>query len=241
MAARTKHGVADRGVAPSVGLALHRLRHRGGGVLDHLFGDPVSDLYRAQQVRGCRRARWFGSDMIAIRVTICCCSVLASGEPAPSTSAHPEQRRRFGARQGDHRGAQLGLGQVGAAGDQDLLHRHLPARPDGSAQPLRLRTDLLTVDAHRCVDHILGGQQDRRVGGHPVAHTDAVGQHLVQQRLAAVQQGAHRQIGRRGPRRCRPAGSATRTCGRRSSSWPLRRRVRWSWPAARRPAPTCIS
>ena len=27
--------------------------------------------------------------MIAIRVTICCCSVLASGEPAPSTSLIP--------------------------------------------------------------------------------------------------------------------------------------------------------
>ncbi|ORV83332.1 hypothetical protein AWC11_22215 [Mycobacterium interjectum] len=30
-----------------------------------------------------------GSDMIAIRVTICCCNVLASGDPAPSTSLMP--------------------------------------------------------------------------------------------------------------------------------------------------------
>ncbi|CAG7404321.1 hypothetical protein PICSAR7_04476 [Mycobacterium avium subsp. paratuberculosis] len=30
-----------------------------------------------------------GSDMIAIRLTICCCSVLASGDPAPSTSLMP--------------------------------------------------------------------------------------------------------------------------------------------------------
>lgn len=30
-----------------------------------------------------------GSDMIAIRATICCCSVLASGDPAPSTSLMP--------------------------------------------------------------------------------------------------------------------------------------------------------
>lgn len=30
-------------------------------------------------------SRLAGSDMIAIRVTICCCNVLASGEPTPST------------------------------------------------------------------------------------------------------------------------------------------------------------
>ena len=94
--------------------------------------------------------------------------------------AHPEQRRRFGAGQGDHRGAQLRLGKVTAAGQQSFLHRHLTAGSDRPAQPLRLGADLFVVDAHRRVDHVLCRQQDRRVGRYSVSYTDAVVQHLVQ-------------------------------------------------------------
>ena len=78
--------------------------------------------------------------------------------------AHPEQRRRLGARQRDHRGAQLGLGQLAAEVDQQLLHHHLAARADRPAQAQRLGADAFVVDANRPVDRVLGGQQDRRVG-----------------------------------------------------------------------------
>ena len=77
---------------------------------------------------------------------------------------HPGQRRRLGTGQGGHRRAQLGLGQVGTASDQQLLHHHLAAGPDGPAQSLRGGADLLVVDAHRTVDRVLGGQQDGGVG-----------------------------------------------------------------------------
>ena len=46
-----QHGVADRGVAPIVGLVLDGLRHQRGGVLDDLRGDPVGGLHRVQQRR----------------------------------------------------------------------------------------------------------------------------------------------------------------------------------------------
>ena len=182
-----------------------------------------------------------GSDMIAIRLTICCCSVLASGDPAPSTSLMPNSVDGSVPGQGDHRGPQLRLGQVGAAGDQDFLHRHLPAGADRPAQALRLGADLLVVDAHRCVDDVFGGQQDRRVEGHPLPQTEAVVGHLVHQHLTAVEQGVHARSDIVGDVGVAPACPAVRTCVPRSSSWRPRRHVRRSRPAARHPKPTCTS
>ena len=45
------NGVADRGIAPVVGLVFDGLGHPRGGVLDDLRGDTVGGLYRVQQVR----------------------------------------------------------------------------------------------------------------------------------------------------------------------------------------------
>ena len=172
-------GVDDRGVAPIGGLGVHRLRHRRGGVRDDLFGDRVGGLNRAQQVGivdehagRIGHDRHPGHHLLLQRLGV--------GRADAEHFAHPEQRRRLGAGQGDHRGAQLRLGQVGATGHQDLLHRHLPAGPDRAAQTLRLGADLLIVDAHRRVDDVLGRQQQRRIGGHPVPQTNAVVGHLVQ-------------------------------------------------------------
>ena len=112
--------------------------------------------------------------------------LLGVGRADAEHLAHPEQRRRLGARQGDHRGAQLGLGNLAAEVHQQLLHQHLAAGTDRAGQAQRLGADLLVVDAHRPVDRVLGGQQDRRVGGDLVAQPDAVGGDLVQQRLPAL-------------------------------------------------------
>lgn len=86
--AQHQHGVANRGVTPSAGPGLHRLGDRLGGVVDDLLGDPAGDLDRLQQL-GLPASTLSGSEMIAIRVTICWCRVLASGEPTPSTSVIP--------------------------------------------------------------------------------------------------------------------------------------------------------
>lgn len=234
-----QHGVANRGIPPVGGLALHRLRHRLGGVGDHLLGNVAGDLYRVQQlwvVDQCNgrigHDRHPGHHLLL--------QVLGVRRACTERRAHPEQRRGFGAGQGNHRAAQLRLGKVGAASHQDLLHRHLPAGANGSAQTLHLGSDLLAVNPHRRVNHVLGRQQQRRVGGDPIPQADAVGQHLIQQRLTAVEQ-------RVPPDRtsAMTSVSASRVC----SSY-LRavkffcappHRVRSSWPARRRPAPTCIS
>ncbi|CAM3079118.1 hypothetical protein MYSI104531_16825 [Mycobacterium simiae] len=181
--------VPDRGGAPCVGLAVHGLGHRGGGVGDDPLGDPVGSLNRTQQVwivderaGRVRHDRHPGHHLLL--------QGLAVRRARPEHLAHAEQRRRLGAGQGHHRRAQLRFGQLGAAGDQDLLHRHLTAGTDRAAQSLCLGTDLRIVHPYRGVDDVLGRQQQRRVGGHPVAQTEAVVGHLVQQRLTAVQQRA---------------------------------------------------
>ncbi|CNV57114.1 Uncharacterised protein [Mycobacterium tuberculosis] len=185
-----QHGVANRGIPPVGGLALHRLRHRLGGVGDHLLGNVAGDLYRVQQlwvVDQCNgrigHDRHPGHHLLL--------QVLGVRRACTERRAHPEQRRGFGAGQGNHRAAQLRLGKVGAASHQDLLHRHLPAGANGSAQTLHLGSDLLAVNPHRRVNHVLGRQQQRRVGGDPIPQADAVGQHLIQQRLTAVEQRVH--------------------------------------------------
>ncbi len=112
--------------------------------------------------------------------------LLGLGRADPEHLAHPEQRRRLGAGQRDHRHAQLGLRQLTAEVHQQLLDHHLAAGADSPAQAQRLGADVLVVDPDRAVDRVLGGQQDRRVRLHPVAQPDAVRRDLVHQRLAAA-------------------------------------------------------
>ena len=125
--------------------------------------------------------------MIAIRLTICCCSVLASGEPTPSTSLIPNSVDGSVPARVIIDVRSSGSGSSAPRVDQHLLHHHLAAGADRPAQALRLGADLLVVDAHRAVDRVLGGQQDRRVVRDPVPQTEAVRRDLVQQRLTAVE------------------------------------------------------
>ena len=153
---------------------------------------------------------------------------------------HPEQGRRLGTGQRDHRRPQLGLGQIRAAGDQHLLHHHLAAGPDRPAEPLRLGSDLLVVDAHRPVDRVLGGQQDGRVGRHPGPQAEGVRLRRCPAATAHRPAWRRRRRPHRARRRCRATGLRAHFCGRRSSSSRRRHRHRSSPPATRRRAPTCI-
>ncbi len=122
--------------------------------------------------------------MIAIRLTNSCLQLLGLRRADAEHLAHAEQRRRLGAGHRDHRRAQLGVGQLTAEVHQQLLHHHLTAGADSPAQTERLGADAFVVDPDRAVDRVLGGQQDRRVGGDPVAQPDVVRRDLVDQRLA---------------------------------------------------------
>ena len=62
-----------------------------------------------------------------------------------------------------------------------------PRAADSAGEALRLGADALVVDADRPGDGVLGGQQDRRIGGDPVAQADGVRGDLVQQRLATLE------------------------------------------------------
>ena len=178
--------VADRLGARGGGFGLDRAGHRGHRRVDHLGGDLVGRLQRRRQVRvvdqrdgrvgdDCRPPDVLGLQLLGLR--------RADAEHL----AHAEQRRRLGTGEGDHARALLGLGQLGAQVDQQLLHHHLTAGADGAGQALRLGADALVVDANRAGDRVLGGQQDRRVERDPVDQADGVRRDLVQQRLAAVE------------------------------------------------------
>ena len=177
-------GVADRRAALRPGLALHRAGHRTGRIGDDLVRDLVGGLNGCAQVRVVDQHRGrVGHDRHPLDHLGL--QLLRLGRADAEHLAHPEQRRRLGAGEGDHRRAQLGLGQLTAEVHQQLLHHHLAAGTDRAAEPECLGADALVVDADRAVDRVLGGQQDRRIGGHPFAQPDAVRRDLVHQRLAA--------------------------------------------------------
>ena len=96
-----------------------------------------------------------GSDMIAIRVTICCCSVLASGEPAPSTSLMPNSVDGSVPARVIIEVRSCGSGRSAPRVTRIFCIVICPRAPDRPAQALRLGADLLVVDAHRRVDRRL--------------------------------------------------------------------------------------
>lgn len=161
-----------------------------GRRVDDLRGDVVGGLQRLTQVGvahqpdGGVRHQGHPPDHLFLQL-------LRVRRADPEHLGHPGQRRRFGAGQRDHRGAQFRLGEVTAEVDQKLLHRHLAARADGSAEAECLGADLLVVDPHRTVDRVLGGQQNRGIRGDAAPEVDVVGRDPVQQRLAVVEQTGH--------------------------------------------------
>ena len=177
---------------------------------------------------------------MAIRLTISSCSFCASGEPTPSTWAMPNSV--------DGSVPASVIIEVRSSGSGSSPPRLTsscciiiwPRAPMARLQAERLGADLLVVDADRTVDRVLGGQQDRRVGGDAAAQVDAVGGDLVQQRLAVRRADRSTPVAHVGhdvgvgelPLQVLLAGVE------RAQRRPARRR-RWSSPAARLRAPPC--
>ena len=209
--------------------------------VDDLAGDLVGGLHRTRVRSGLLTRTAAGSDMIAIRLTISACSFWASGEPTPSTWLIPNSV--------DGSVPASVIIEVRSSGSGSSPPRFTsscciiiwPRAPTARRQAERLGADALVVDADRAVDGVLGGQQDRRVGGDPVAQADAVGRDLVHQRLAAVDHArdaladVRRDVGVGQPAlQFLPAGVEL---GQRAPG----RRRRWNSPTSRRRARPCSS
>ena len=187
IAAEHDRRVADRLRARRRGLVGDGAGYRGHRPVDHLGRDLIGGLERLRACSGLPTIGTFGSEMSAVRWMYSRCSCLASGEPTPSTWAMPNSVDGSVPATVISRVRSSGSGSSAPPVDDELFHHHQPAGADGAAEALRLGADALVVDPDQSGDGVLGGQQDRHVGGDPVDQRDGVGADLVHLRLAALE------------------------------------------------------
>ena len=188
-------GVADRGGPGGCCLVGDRRGDRPGRIGDDPVGDATGDALRRQQVRVVRQ---------------CHARVREQRHPldhlrpqrrhrvggATEERTHCGHRRRFRAGQRDHRRAQFGLGQICAAVDEHLLHRHLAAGTDRPRKRLARVADRVVVSRHQAGDRSLGGDQQGRVRHDPGTQIVAARRALADEIATEIEQRVRRQAHR---------------------------------------------